>query len=43
MGSPAFDANRYRKAFVHFRNLDALVQRVDKIEKQNKFTEKKDA
>ena len=36
MGSPAFDANKYRKAYIHFRNLDALVQRVDKIEKQNK-------
>ncbi len=36
MGSPAFDANKYRKAFVHFRNLDELVQRVDKLEKMNK-------
>ncbi len=33
MGSPGFDANKYRKAFIHFRNLDALVQRVDKLEK----------
>jgi UDP-3-O-[3-hydroxymyristoyl] glucosamine N-acyltransferase len=38
MGSPAFDANKYRKAFIHFRNLDALVQRVDKLEKQQKET-----
>jgi UDP-3-O-[3-hydroxymyristoyl] glucosamine N-acyltransferase len=36
MGSPAFDANKYRKAFVHFRNLDSLVQRVDKLEKERK-------
>ena len=36
MGSPAFDANKYRKAYIHFRNLDALVQRVDKLEKQQK-------
>ncbi len=36
MGSPAFDANKYRKAYIHFRNLDSLVQRVDKIEKHNK-------
>ncbi len=36
MGSPAFDANKYRKAYIHFRNLDALVQRVDKLEKQSK-------
>jgi len=34
MGSPAFDANIYRKAYVHFRNLDSLVQRVDKMEKE---------
>jgi UDP-3-O-[3-hydroxymyristoyl] glucosamine N-acyltransferase len=32
-GSPAFEAGKYRKAFVHFRNLDSLVQRVDKLEK----------
>ena len=38
MGSPAFDANKYRKAYIHFRNLDAIVQRVDKLEKQNKPT-----
>lgn len=36
MGSPAFDANKYRKAYIHFRNLDGLAQRVDKLEKQNK-------
>lgn len=41
MGSPAFDANKYRKAYIHFRNLDNLVQRVDKIEKQNKLQEDK--
>jgi len=40
MGSPAFDANKYRKAYIHFRNLDALVQRVDKLEKQSKVQEK---
>lgn len=33
MGSPAFDAGKYRKAYIHFRNLDDLVKRVDKIEK----------
>ncbi|GAA4463187.1 UDP-3-O-(3-hydroxymyristoyl)glucosamine N-acyltransferase [Nemorincola caseinilytica] len=36
MGSPAFDANKYRKAYIHFRNLDNIVQRIDKLEKQNK-------
>ena len=43
MGSPAFDANKYRKAYIHFRNLDALVQRVDKIERQQKENEQKEA
>jgi UDP-3-O-[3-hydroxymyristoyl] glucosamine N-acyltransferase len=36
MGSPAFDAGKYRKAYIHFRNLDSIVQRIDKIEKGNK-------
>jgi len=35
-GSPAFEASKYRKAFVHFRNLDGIVQRIEKLEKQNK-------
>ena len=43
MGSPAFDANKYRKAYIHFRNLDALVQRVDKIERQQKENEQEEA
>jgi UDP-3-O-[3-hydroxymyristoyl] glucosamine N-acyltransferase len=36
MGSPAFEAGKYRKTYVHFRNLDGIVQRVDKLEKQSK-------
>lgn len=40
MGSPAFEVNKYRKAYIHFRNLDSLVQRVDKLEKLNKAAEK---
>lgn len=36
MGSPAFDANKYRKSFVHFRNLDSLAQRITALEKQLK-------
>ena len=36
MGSPAFDANKYRKSFVHFRNLDAMAQRITALEKQLK-------
>ena len=42
MGSPAFDANKYRKSYIHFRNLDDLAQRVNKIEKQQKLTEVKE-
>lgn len=33
MGSPAFDANRYRKAYIHFRNLDNLAQRISVLER----------
>lgn len=36
MGSPAFDANKYRKAFIHFRNLDSVVQRLTAVEKAAK-------
>jgi hypothetical protein len=40
MGSPAFEVSKYRKSYIHFRNLDSLVQRVDKLEKQSKSQEK---
>ena len=33
-GSPAWEASKYRKAYIHFKNLDSLVQRVDKLEKK---------
>lgn len=36
MGSPAFDANKYRKAYIHFRNLDDIAQRLSIVEKKNK-------
>lgn len=36
MGSPAFEANKYRKAYIHFRNLDSIVQRLSKLEKEVK-------
>lgn len=36
MGSPAFDANKYRKAFIHFRNLDAIVLRLNELERKLK-------
>lgn len=34
MGSPAFDINKYRKAYVHFRNLDSIVQRLERLERE---------
>lgn len=39
MGSPAFDANKYRKIYIHFRNLDSLADQVNKHEKLNKERE----
>jgi UDP-3-O-[3-hydroxymyristoyl] glucosamine N-acyltransferase len=43
MGSPAFDVNKYRKAYIHFRNLDSLVQRIGNLEKLQKETELKES
>nr|NQU89028.1 UDP-3-O-(3-hydroxymyristoyl)glucosamine N-acyltransferase [Bacteroidota bacterium] len=31
-GSPAFEASKYRKAYVHFRNFQKIVDRIDKLE-----------
>lgn len=39
MGSPAFEAGKYRKAYIHFRNLDNLTKRVDQLEKSKKVGE----
>ena len=36
MGSPAFEVTRYRKSYIHFRNLPDLVERVEKLEKERK-------
>ena len=33
LGSPAFEINKYRKAYVHFRNLDTIIERIEKTEK----------
>ena len=40
MGSPAFEVNKYRKAYIHFRNLDSIVQRLNKLEKENNLQSK---
>ncbi len=34
MGAPAFDHDKYIKAYIHFRNLEKLVRRIDELEKQ---------
>lgn len=36
MGSPAMEASQYRKAFIHFRNFEKLVKRIDELEKEVK-------
>lgn len=36
MGSPAFEATKYRKNYVHFRNFENIIKRLEKLEKQNK-------
>ncbi|HLO91679.1 MAG TPA: UDP-3-O-(3-hydroxymyristoyl)glucosamine N-acyltransferase [Lentimicrobium sp.] len=36
MGSPAFEISSYRKAYVHFRNLNKIADRISNIEKQLK-------
>lgn len=36
MGSPAFEIGKYRKTYIHFRNLETLVKRVENLEKNNK-------
>jgi len=33
MGSPAFEVAKYRKSYIHFRNLPDLVERIEKLEK----------
>ncbi|MBI3502926.1 MAG: UDP-3-O-(3-hydroxymyristoyl)glucosamine N-acyltransferase [Bacteroidetes bacterium] len=34
LGSPAFEINKYRKAYIHFRNLETIVERLEKLEKE---------
>ncbi|MEI6748117.1 MAG: UDP-3-O-(3-hydroxymyristoyl)glucosamine N-acyltransferase [Bacteroidales bacterium] len=42
MGSPAFDIERYRKSYIHFRNLQKLNDKIDSLEKQLLHHQKKD-
>ena len=36
MGSPAFEVQKYRKSYIHFRNLERLVERVEGLEERVK-------
>ncbi len=36
LGSPAFAINKYRKAYVHFRNLDEIIKRLERLESKSK-------
>lgn len=36
MGSPAIEAGKYKKSYIHFRNLEKLVSRIEELEKEIK-------
>lgn len=36
LGSPAFAINKYRKAYILFRNLESIVERIENLERANK-------
>lgn len=36
MGSPAIESNKYKKSYVHFRNLEKLVNRIENLENELK-------
>ncbi len=36
MGSPAIDASNYKKSYIHFRNLEKFVKRIDELENEIK-------
>ncbi len=40
MGSPAFDLVKYRKAYVHFRNFEKLIKRIEELENKIKSLSK---
>ncbi len=41
MGSPAIEANNFKKSYVHFRNFEKLVKRIDELEKELKNVKNK--
>jgi len=34
MGAPAYDHDKYIKSYIHFRNLEKIVKRIDELEKK---------
>jgi UDP-3-O-[3-hydroxymyristoyl] glucosamine N-acyltransferase len=42
MGSPAFEIGRYKKSYIHFRNLQKLSDKIDSLEKQLNALKMKD-
>jgi UDP-3-O-[3-hydroxymyristoyl] glucosamine N-acyltransferase len=42
MGSPAFEIGRYKKSYIHFRNLQKLSDKIDSLEKQLSVLKQKD-
>jgi UDP-3-O-[3-hydroxymyristoyl] glucosamine N-acyltransferase len=36
MGSPGFEITKYRKEYIHFRNLSKIVERLEKLENERK-------
>ncbi len=34
MGSPSMDVMKYRKNYIHFRNFEAIVNRINELENQ---------
>ena len=34
LGSPSFEISKYKKAYVHFKNLETIVERIEKLEKK---------
>jgi UDP-3-O-[3-hydroxymyristoyl] glucosamine N-acyltransferase len=36
LGSPAMEVSKFRRSIVHFRNLQSIVDRIDKLEKERK-------
>jgi UDP-3-O-[3-hydroxymyristoyl] glucosamine N-acyltransferase len=38
LGSPAMEVSKFRRSYIHFRNLQEIVDRIDKLEKELKKT-----